>query len=213
MRLFAEEVGVGAGTGKAEFRRSGFVHEEPIGSDVAFAFREPVANEGMVTVGGGERLPVCQQFEDAGQFGEVPVTPFAEFEVTLELGGGDNGFHRASFSRASTESYRERLRSLSRSSMACRVVSLGVSSASSDKVMGQGKPRWARDCMRRTFMAVEVDMPRRAKRSSARRLVSGDTRKAMVAVLDMAGCSPFVVGCMQHKTVGERLQAKRGDLR
>lgn len=156
---------------------------------------------------------VCQQFEDAGQFGEVPVTPFAEFEVTLELGGGDNNYHKASFSRASTESYRERSRSLPRSSMAWRVVSLGVSSVSSGKVMEQGKPRWARDCKRRTFMAVDVDMPRRANSSSTRRLVSGDTRKAMVAVLDMEECSPFVADYVQLKTIGERLQAKRGDLR
>ena len=104
MESGAEEVGVGTGSGKAEFRRSGFVHEEPIGSNVAFALREPVANEGVVAVCGREREAVCQQFEDTGQFGEIPMTPFAEFEVALELGGGDDGFHRASFMRASTES-------------------------------------------------------------------------------------------------------------
>ena len=46
---------------------------------------------------------------------------------------------------------------------------------------GAAKPRCSSVCMRRTFMAVEVVMPRRSKSWSARFLISGFTRNAIVA--------------------------------
>ena len=107
-------------------------------------------------------------------------------QVAVRASAGEtdfNGkrFYGTSFSMASTESYRDKLRLASRSRMADRVVSLGVSPSSS-RTIGETKPRCSRVCMRRMFMAVDVVMPRRAKRSSARRLISGLTRKAIVDV-------------------------------
>ena len=72
--------------------------------------------------------------------------------------------------------------------------------------MGAANPRCSRVCMRRTFMAVEVDMPRRAKSASARRLISGLTRKEMVEVADMI-CIPLIAFCIHYNAECRRLQA------
>lgn len=66
-------------------------------------------------------------------------------------------------------------------SRTARVSALGMCSSSSGTCMGNGKPRCSIVCMSRIFMPVDVDMPRREKRSSARRLISGFTRNAIVA--------------------------------
>ena len=66
-------------------------------------------------------------------------------------------------------------------SRTARVSALGMCSSSSGTCMGNGKPRCSRVCMSRMFMPVDVDMPSREKRLSARRLISGFTRNAIVA--------------------------------
>ena len=66
-------------------------------------------------------------------------------------------------------------------SRTARVSALGMCSSFSGTCIGNGKPRCSRVCMSRMFMPVDVDMPRRVKRASARCLTSGFTRNAIVA--------------------------------
>lgn len=63
--------------------------------------------------------------------------------------------------------------------------SMDFSDGDLPRATGAANPRCARVCMRRTFMPVEVVMPSFPKSSSARFLISGFTRNAMVAVAAM----------------------------
>ena len=66
-------------------------------------------------------------------------------------------------------------------SRTARVSALGMCSSSLGTCMGNGKPRCSIVCIKRIFMPVDVDMPSREKSLSARRLISGFTRNAIVA--------------------------------
>ena len=59
--------------------------------------------------------------------------------------------------------------------------SSSVGHAFSCTLTGAAKPRCSKVCMRRMFMPVDVVMPSRSKRASARFLISGFTRNAIVA--------------------------------
>ena len=176
----SEQIAMGAGAGETNFRFVRFVNQKPVRCNMAFAFREPVPDERMISELRRKCLPRHQQAENLLQLGDVVVATVAEFQVALELCRKYKRLHSTAFNMASTESYRERLRLQSRSLIAARVVSFGMSFLSLITIW-HGKPRCSIVCMRSMFMAVEVVMPRRSKRRSACFLISGLTRNAIVA--------------------------------
>ena len=203
--MASEEIAVRTSAGEANFCFVGFVDQKPVRGNMAFALGEPIPDKRMVMALRWKDLACHQDIKHLLQFGDIVVAAVAEFQVALELRRKDERFHRMSFSMASTEAYRERSWLPSRSLIAARVAALGFSSPSPSTI-GKGKPRCSRVCMRRTFMPVDVVMPRREKRMSARRLISGLTRNAIVADA-MSNCFLLFNNGGHYSIITERKQA------
>ena len=161
------------------------VKEYQVGFDVAVAESGEFSLERVVAQGGRERTLGAEEPDDGLDFFGVFAAADDALEIAVE-GTGENGDEHGGHSsgmasRAANISstllkgpYRGSVPA-SRRSRSWRVSSLGISSLFAGMV-----PR-ERVSARRRFMASEVETPRREKRAWARRLVSGATRKDMVA--------------------------------
>ena len=189
--------------------------------DMAVAESGVAAGKGMVAERGRQRSLSAEQINDGRYLFQTFSATDRKLEVARELlredaaqHGGQSSIAKAAFSISSVllnGPYVGSVPAMSRSRIA-RVSAFGVSLSSSSSTMGNGKPRCSRVCMRRTFMPVEVVMPRREKRRSARRLISGLTRNAIVADA-MAECSPLFDNSAYYSTVSVQRQVcrPRGD--
>ena len=211
----AEEVGVGAyaDTDELELVVDDAGKENQVGFDVAVAEACELSLERVVAEGGREWALGAEKPDDGLDFFGVLAAPDDSFEIAVE-GTGENGDEHEGYSsgmasRAANISstlskgpYRGSVPA-SRRSRSWRVSSLGISSLFSGMV-----PR-ERVSARRRFMASEVETPSREKRARARRLVSGATRKDMVADGMKRGLSKGYTGKSGAGAVG--LQAENGE--
>ena len=197
--ILSEQVAVRSEAKADEFQTvfHDLVDEDKVGLDMAVAIPRVVAGERMVVERRWKRLLGAEKVDDLCDLPQVLAAPDCPHKVSGELlledaceHGGQSSISNAAFSISSVllnGPYDGSSPAMSRSRTA-RVSALGYSFASSSsvqvspRVMPCGKPRCSRVYMRRTFMPVDVVMPRREKRSSARRLISGLTRKAIVDV-------------------------------
>ena len=85
--LLSKQIGVGAGTGKADFRRSCLVNQKPIQPNMAFAFGNPVSDKRMVAVLRGKGRSRLELAQNGGKSVYVIPTSLAEFQIMLELAG------------------------------------------------------------------------------------------------------------------------------
>ena len=194
-----EQVAVGAESGADELKLvfDNPVDQHKVGFNMAVAIPRIVAGERMVVKRRRKWLLGAEEVDDFRDLSQVLAASNCKFEVSRELllenareHGGQSSIANAAFSISSVllnGPYDGSRPAMSRSRTA-RVSALGYSFASSSsvrvspRVMPCGKPRCSRVYMRRTFMPVDVVIPRREKRASARRLISGLTRKAIVDV-------------------------------
>ena len=203
MRLQSEEVGVGAEAEADELELvvDDAVKENQVGFDVAVADAGEFALERMVAEGRRKGALCAEKPDDGLDFFGILAAAEGALVVAVESGGEDgdeHGGHSSGMaSRAANISstlskgpYRGSVPA-SRRSRSWRVSSLGISAPSPLEGM---VPR-ERVSARRRFMASEVVTPSREKRARARRLVSGATRKDMVAVF-MAGNDSCLGGTM-----------------
>lgn len=164
------------------------VNQDKVGLDMAIAITGVVSRKRMVAQRRRQWFLGAKKPDDVLNLCRVLASLDNTFEVFLEIRFVDWRKHtRQSFIKSANISStllkgpcEGSNPAMSRSRMA-RVSALGMCSSFSGNCMGNGKPRCSRVCMSRMFMPVDVDMPRREKRSSARRLISGFTRNAIVA--------------------------------
>lgn len=166
------------------------VNQDKVWLNVAIAVSRVVAGKRMVSQTLRKWLLGAEKINDRVDLFEAFAALDGKLEVARELLFEDNIKHNGQSSMSSAAlsissvllngPYDGSRPAMSRSRIA-RVSALGACSSSSDTCIGNGKPRCSSVCMSRMFMPVDVDMPRREKRLSARRLTSGFTRNAIVA--------------------------------
>ena len=196
-RSVAEDVGVGAEAEADELELvvDDAVKENQVGFDVAVADAGEFALERVVAEGRRKRTLCAEKPDDVLDFLGVLSPADGALVIAVESGGEDGNEHgghssgmasrAANISSTLAKGPYSGSVPASRRSRRWRVSSLGISSLFSGMV-----PR-ERVSARRRFMASEVETPSREKRARALRLVSGATRKEMVAVF-MAGSGPCV---------------------
>lgn len=166
------------------------VNQDKVGLDMAIAITGVVSRKSMVAQIWRKRLLRAEKINDSSYLLKAFTAPDSKFEVARELLFEDSGKHNVQSSMASAAlsissvllngPYEGSRPAMSRSRIA-RVSAFGMCSSFSGTCIGNGNPRCSRVCMSRMFMPVDVDMPRRVKRASARRFTSGFTRNAIVA--------------------------------
>lgn len=164
------------------------VNQDKVWLDVAIAITGVVSRKRMIAQRRRQWFLGAKKPDDVLNLCRVLASLDNTFEVFLEIRFVDWRKHtRQSFIKSANISstllngpYEGSNPAMSRSRTA-RVSALGMCSSSSGTCMGNGKPRCSIVCIKRTFMPVDVDMPSREKSLSARRLISGFTRNAIVA--------------------------------
>ena len=164
------------------------VNQDKVGLDMAIAITGVVSRKRMIAQRRRQWFLGAKKPDDVLNLCRVLASLDNTFEVFLEIRFVDWRKHtRQSFIKSANISstllngpYEGSNPAMSRSRTA-RVSALGMCSSSSGTCMGNGKPRCSIVCIKRTFMPVDVDMPSREKSLSARRLISGFTRNAIVA--------------------------------
>ena len=166
------------------------VNQDKVWLDMAIAITGVIAGKRMVSQIWRKRLLGSEKVNDCGNLFEAFASLDSKLKVARELLSEDSGKHNSQSSMSSADlsissvlsngPYDGSRPAMSRSRIA-RVSALGMCSSFSGNCIGNGNPRCSRVCMSRMFMPVDVDMPRRAKRASARRFTSGFTRNAIVA--------------------------------
>ena len=166
------------------------VNQDKVWLDMAIAIAGVVSGKRMVAQRGRKGLLRAEKINDSSYLLKAFTAPDSKFEVARELLFEDCGEHDGQSSMSNADlsisstllngPYEGSNPAISRSRTA-RVSALGMCSSSSGNCMGNGKPRCSIVCMSRIFMPVDVDMPSREKSLSARRLISGFTRNAIVA--------------------------------
>lgn len=190
MNVFSKQVAVRTEAGADELKLilHDAVNQDKIRLNMAIAVSGVVAGKRMVSQTWRKRLPGAEKFDYMHYLARV----FALLEYTLEIFfearfvNGRKHIRQSFIKSANISStlsngpYDGSRPAMSRSRIA-RVSAFGMCSSFSGTCIGNGNPRCSRVCMSRMFMPVDVDMPRREKRSSARCLTSGFTRNAIVA--------------------------------
>ena len=166
------------------------VNQDKVWLDMAIAVTGVVSGKRRVAQIWRKRLSRLEKIDDGSCLLKAFTAPDSKFEVARELLFEDSGKHNVQSSMSSAAlsissvlskgPYDGSRPAMSRSRTA-RVSALGICSSSSGTCMGKGKPRCSIVCIKRIFMPVDVDMPSREKSLSARRLISGFTRNAIVA--------------------------------
>ena len=192
MNVFSKQVAVRAESGADELKLvlHDAVDQDKIRLNMAIAVSGVVAGKRMVSQTWRKRLLGSEKINDCGNLFEAFASLDSKLKVARELLSEDSGKHNGQSSMSSADlsissvlsngPYDGSRPAMSRSRTA-RVSALGMCSSFSGTCIGNGKPRCSRVCMSRMFMPVDVDMPRREKRSSACCLTSGFTRNAIVA--------------------------------
>lgn len=193
MNVFSKQVAVRTEAGADELKLilHDAVNQDKIRLNMAIAVSGVIAGKRMVSQTWRKRLPGSEKINDCGNLFEAFASLDSKLKVTRELLFEDSGKHNSQSSMSSADlsissvlsngPYDGSRPAMSRSRIA-RVSAFGMCSSFSGTCIGNGNPRCSRVCMSRMFMPVDVDMPRREKRLSARRLTSGFTRNAIVAV-------------------------------
>lgn len=192
MNVFSKQIAVRAAAGADELDLilHDAVNQDKVRLNMAIAVSGVIAGKRMVSQTWRKRLLGSEKINDCGNLFETFASLDSKLEVARELPSEDSGKHNSQSSMSSAAlsissvlsngPYDGSRPAMSRSRMA-RVSALGMCSSFSGTCIGNGKPRCSSVCMSRMFKPVDVDMPSREKRSSARRLSSGFTRNAIVA--------------------------------